>query len=182
MFSDLNAKGLTIRCRGTLRLSEARPGTGTLELSPERYEMMKKLLAVMIVLSSLAILSNSKAGTIKEEYELQERCGKHAEEWFKHEYGNGSYKTDDVTARAGYTNHYNTKLNKCFVLLSITFFSPKKTVKERLTSTVGLFDINEQKEYGSFYKNGDAVVCNVGDKICLSSAQWDALIKPYMEE
>ena len=144
--------------------------------------MMKRLLSVLIVLSSLTILSNSEAGTIKEEYELHERCGKHAEEWFKHEYGKGSYKTDDGTAIAGYTNHYNSKLNICFILLSINYFAHQKAEKEKYTHTEDLFDINEQKGYGSFYKNGDAVICNVGDKVCPSIFQWNALIKPYMEE
>ena len=48
-----------------------------------------------------------------------------------------------------------------------------------------LFDINENREYGSFYKELDAhgpTDCVVLDKSCGSEAEWELLIKRFMED
>jgi hypothetical protein len=45
-----------------------------------------------------------------------------------------------------------------------------------------LYDINDNKEYGSFYQRFDANMptdCSVLGKVCRSEAEWDALIAPY---
>jgi len=57
--------------------------------------------------------ANSYAASTKEEYELQERCGKRAEEIFRIEYRNGN----KAGKMSNYTNHYNRKLNRCFVIV-----------------------------------------------------------------
>src|SRR5450759_2885071 len=81
--------------------------------------MDRVLLIATFVLVWFGLAVNSHAGTAKEDYELQERCGKRADELFKREYGNtGITNTKDGQAIAGYKNHYNSKLNKCFVLLT----------------------------------------------------------------
>jgi len=54
------------------------------------------------------LLSNSHAGP-KEDYELQERCGKWAEELFKREYGVSNTKNGQ--AITGYRNHYSKVLH-----------------------------------------------------------------------
>ena len=130
--------------------------------------------------------SSGYAASIKDEYELQERCGKRAEEVFKREFGNGISNTKDSQSMSGYENHFNKKLNKCFVLLRTTIFT-HKTKKEGATtsSDIVLYDINENKQYGTFFKtrNDDkTVICSVSEKICHSESEWDAQIKPYMNE
>jgi len=48
-----------------------------------------------------------------------------------------------------------------------------------------LFDLNENKEYGSFYQRSDSGVptdCTVLGTICHSQGEWDALISRYMED
>lgn len=126
----------------------------------------------------------SHAASPKEEYDLQERCGKRAEEYFKREYGNGISNTKDGQSMTVYTNHYNKKLNKCFILLTTTnvTYKDKKVSSSTFRS---LYDINENKEYGIFFKrDNDNFVfeCKVSDKVCNSEDEWEALIKPYMEE
>jgi hypothetical protein len=131
-----------------------------------------------------ASANNSYAASAKEEYELQERCGKRAEEFFKQGYGNGINNTKDGQSIDGYTNHYNKKMNKCFFLLTTSYF-PYKDKKTSNSIFITLFDINEQKEYGSFFKrlnDNFGFVCKVSDKVCHSQDEWEALVKPYMEE
>src|SRR5688572_463835 len=61
------------------------------------------------------------AATSSEQYALSERCGKSAAEWFKEHWGTGQNQIDGETVLARFVNHYNVKLNKCFVLVSIHF-------------------------------------------------------------
>jgi hypothetical protein len=48
-----------------------------------------------------------------------------------------------------------------------------------------LFDINENKEYGEFFKRsdmGNPAQCYVQQKSCRSESEWQELLRPYMEE
>ena len=143
---------------------------------------MKKFVVALILL--FAVSGYTYAQSVKEAYELQERCGKRAQEVFNKEYGNGNFSIDDRTFMITYTNHYNRKLNKCFVILeSISF--PKKKDKLGILIDKTLWDINEMKEYGGFAKFSDTDKlsrCLVLDKGCNSEIEWDSLVKPYMEE
>jgi hypothetical protein len=125
---------------------------------------------------SLILFSNSYAGSIKEDYELQERCAKSASDSFKKSYGNEGILTH-------YSNHYNKKLNKCFILIISTTL--RKSKQERPSLSKLLYDVNEQKEYASFFMLTDPmeiVDCTVLGKLCYSQNEWDTLIKPFMEE
>jgi hypothetical protein len=147
--------------------------------------MNKIVLIVTLVLVCLASVSGSKAATAKEDYELQERCGKRADEIFKREHGSsGVTNTKDGQAMAGYRNHYNKKLNKCFLLLTYRDI-PYKNKKDAASTLMTLHDINENKEYGSYFKsdnNNLPIDCMVSGKVCRSEREWDSLIRPYMEE
>jgi hypothetical protein len=116
-------------------------------------------------------------------YELQERCGKRAQEVFNKEYGNGNFSKDGKTFIITYTNHYNRRLNKCFVILKAISFSEKKDKLGMLTDKT-LWDINEMKQYGSFdqFFKGELFSCQVLDKGCNSEIEWDSLVKSYMED
>lgn len=147
--------------------------------------MTRTLFASAIWLLACEV-APSYAGPNKEEYELQEHCGKRAQEIFKQENGNGITNTKDGQALTGYTNHYNKKLNKCFVLQTTTDLSYKNKQEKKSSSTlITLYDVNENKDYGSFFMRDDDAqpfVCSVLEQACHSKAEWDALIKPYMED
>jgi len=147
--------------------------------------MTKIIFTVTLVLVWLASVSGSHAATAKEDYELQERCGKRADELFKREYGNsGITNTKDGQALAGYRNHYNKKLNKCFLLLTYRDI-PYKDKKKASSTLMTLYDINENKEYGSYFKSDNNSIpfdCKVSETVCRSEQEWDSLISPYMEE
>jgi hypothetical protein len=98
---------------------------------------------------------------------LKNKCEKQCEEWVKSD--EKKFFRDKFTHK----NHYNTKLDKCFILVNYS----KKQLKI-------LRNINENKIYGSFrFKHdGTIIICNVLEKTCNSEEEWDSLVKPYMEE
>lgn len=122
--------------------------------------------------------------TIKEEYELQDKCGRRCEEIFKKEYGKGGITSDESgQMMSGYQNHYNKKLNKCFMNIMTTSYPKDKTRDVLIMKNI--WDVNENREYGSFIrlrKSPTPNDCKVLDKICKSEEEWDTLVKPYMEE
>lgn len=94
---------------------------------------MKVLVVGFIFLAAIA--SNSIAELNKAEYELQEKCGKHAAEYVKRQWN------------ASYVNHYNRRLNKCFVLIDFQVQEGKDSISSMLcdcktTNVTLLKDIN----------------------------------------
>jgi hypothetical protein len=119
-------------------------------------------------------------------YELQERCSKRAEERFKKEYPSTIVSNKDGTLMVNYTNHYNRRLNKCFVVLTAISIPENKETKVMfgVSRDKTLWDINENKQYGAFseFSKSGLVQCEVMEKHCNSESEWDALVKPYMED
>lgn len=98
---------------------------------------------------------------------LKKQCEKAGEEWV--EADEKKFFRDKFT----HQNHYNTKLDKCFILVSYS----KNNLKV-------LREINENKTYGSVRskQDGTASICSVLEKTCGSEEEWNALVKSYMEE
>jgi len=119
-------------------------------------------------------------------FDFQERCAKQAREQF-HQLG------FDKREMTGFTNHYNEKLNRCFMLVDST---DVKTNPGAMWITLELFDAFEGKELATFSWHSDKVKkysevppfqCDVtlpsGEKkICNSREEFDGLIKVYMEQ
>ncbi len=103
--------------------------------------------------------------------DLQERCAKQAHEeflnlgWKKHE-------------GAVFANHYNQKLNKCFMQVENS---------DVMGTWTTVSDAFEGKVYAVLGLHGDQIKkCSVTlpsgeEKICHSSDEFDALVKQYME-
>lgn len=123
---------------------------------------------------------------IKGDYELQKKCGKQCEEYFNKEYGNGIInKGDGEQLISNYTNHYNKKLNKCYILITSTEFIRNMENKIESIRIKTLFDLNENREYGSFIQfenNNKPINCRILEKYCNSEKEWDLLVKPHMED
>jgi len=98
---------------------------------------------------------------------LRNKCDKECEEWVSSD--EKKFFRDKFT----HQNHYNTRLGKCFILINYSK-KPLKVLKE----------ISENKIYGSFRskQDGTTILCNVLEKACKSEEEWNALVKPYMEE
>jgi hypothetical protein len=134
----------------------------------------KQLACVLILL--LTTTSVYGAASIKEIYELQEKCGKSSAEFFKHMYGSG-HEVKGILQF--YDCHYNKKLNKCFIRIG-NICNNEEGKQESLM--LELHDVQGNKQYGFFSESSDKMTCLVLDKICRSKEQWNTLAKPYMEE
>ena len=114
---------------------------------------------------------------------LQEKCTEGAKKFF---YDRGFKfvveKGDNGTQFNNYQCHYTKKLDKCFIL--ITSFSYRKSDgKEEPFHYEALCDAFEGKIYGEISGLvGGSITGTVMGKFCKSQDEFEALIKPYMEE
>jgi predicted AlkP superfamily phosphohydrolase/phosphomutase len=117
-----------------------------------------------------ALTKQKEQDTAKRNMVLQESCTKSVNSYLSNN------KEGIFGPIVNYTNHYNKKLNKCFILVDEAYKSGDSFGKV-------LIDVNENKDYGMYSQNsGKKSNCWVGDKSCESSFEWDDLSKPYMEE
>jgi hypothetical protein len=157
---------------------------GGLETPSGSLPTMNRAILLAFALAAIFAIPETSAEPNKEQYELQERCGKRAAEVFKSVYGaGGATNTETGQNITTYQNHYSATFNKCFVLDIVTGVS-YKTPSKGISTMMTLFDVNENKDYGTFFrlsKDSAPVTCNVQEKICHSESEWQELLKPYME-
>jgi hypothetical protein len=117
--------------------------------------------------------------------ELQAQCAKQAALVYK----DSGWEKASI---AGYENHYNEKLNKCFVAMQNT---DVKTSAGRLTTSRFLVDAFEGKTLGTYFwqsaKNTpygevppfecDVTISSGEKKVCHSSDEFEELLKVYMQ-
>src|SRR6266436_8501554 len=146
--------------------------------------MRVQLLAMATLVGIGGVVSNSHAAPNKEEYELRERCGKRATEYFRIEYGDGVSYTGLSRAESTFINHYSMSQNRCFILLTTRHFFDRIGNDTPPPSVwITILDVNESRVFGLFNQStakSIPSVCEVADRICHSKGEWDALIKPYM--
>jgi len=142
--------------------------------------MMDRVLVVAAAL--LLVGTASHAQPNKEQYELQERCGRRAAEFFdrvKKELQ--SMEGPLRWFHSTYQNHYNSRLNKCFILEDTIITADNDP---SLDHSFSITDINENKKYGVYW--GRNHVCWVSGKTkdCWphTEEEWRELIKPFMED
>ena len=78
-----------------------------------------------------------------------------------------------------YENHYSARLNKCFFLEIAVSHKPTNSKIMRL------FDLNENKEYGTFVSGpteSTPLACVVRGNTCRSESEWRQLLKSFMED
>ena len=153
--------------------------------------MSKRSIIFFILLVFILFNTSNTYSSSKGDYELQEKCGKRCEEFFKKEHGNAFIDIDIISATFSYNNHFNNKLKKCFILLTTNGFMKDKTGKTRdkegniyeKVKFKTLKDINENKVFGSLIVTSKSFIhCEVMLNYCNSEEEWDLLVKPYMEE
>jgi len=118
--------------------------------------------------------------------ELQASCSKQA----RQEYNENGWKKEQM---AGFTNHYNEKMNKCFVLIENT--TPLKPADGTFITYKTLYDAFEGKAYGDYAWRSDKVkkywevapfmckgtLLSGEEKSCHSSYEFDEIVKLYMQ-
>lgn len=113
-------------------------------------------------------------------FELQENCAKYSQQFFE-------YFITDPSEKELYENisHYNSKLNKCFVLLKRPIWRVEDIFSKNL------YDAIERKPYASFAWKVDSVkkywevkplICEMLGKSCSNESEFDEFVKKYLEE
>jgi hypothetical protein len=117
--------------------------------------------------------------------DYQEKCAEQAKKAFT----DLGYKPNEM---AGYENHYNKELNKCFIVVENTDAKYAPTI----WTNKSLFDAYEGKSYGEYswhtvkdkkYWEVAPFTCKVvmpsgDDKYCASNDEFEELIKGYMKD
>lgn len=155
-------------------------GAAALACSKANQSMRAITSAVALGLAMGLVASGAKAEFSKEQYELQERCGKAAAARFNEDFPDGqvSKSADGLLTIAGYEAFYNPRFNKCFVLYTM------QSSNNGYSSTYkALFDPNSNHEYATFsmqsHNSVPLVFCKVRDEFCNSEKEWDNLVKAY---
>jgi hypothetical protein len=135
---------------------------------------------------ALAFSSLGSAGTPSEQYALSERCAKSALEWWSRAWGGESvHNTETGQIIASYTNHYNAKLNKCFIRENVAGVSrASENGRSSSTFSAQLLDVLDNKTIAAFWSSGGeqgVTSCFVGDVACKNRGEWESLAKTYME-
>jgi hypothetical protein len=116
----------------------------------------------------------------------QEICAKQAKIAFQ-EYNEEQQRLSGPDYRqmgSDYQNHYNTKLNKCFIFIQSTV---EDHVSRRTTTTDILMDAFERSVYASYFKNfplPDTCLLTPSSRETrdCSGAEFDAFVAKYMED
>ena len=139
---------------------------------------------VLIALGLFVGSGIAAADAVRDAYDLQERCGKRATEVFQASFptangGAAIWSADKTQFSTSFRNHYNTKLNRCFMLQTTIAMTGD------VSTQIVLFDANENKDYGTYFKflkSPTPMECSVNGRFCSSEAEWNALARPYMED
>ena len=122
------------------------------------------------VLALTATMAAAEPGVTP--YELQRNCEKLAAETFHRETVGGEDRID-------YRAHYSVLLDRCFYAETYLSLTPVG-----INMWVYLTDLQENRIYGGFHKSTNAGLfyCNLHDKECHSEAEWNVLVKSFMED
>jgi hypothetical protein len=145
----------------------------------------------MGVISNLATRTAQQSDTTharsnREVYDLQERCGRRAEEFFTRNYEN--FELAGGVHTYNYQNHYSLRYNKCFLQV-LHFASYKDGFYSR---ELQLLDLNENAPYGSYFSTAlagpddkytkPALSCEVRGRLCRYESEWVDLASQYMDD
>ena len=129
-------------------------------------------------------------GNAAQEFDLQAKCGKDARSWF-----NENWSRDKDTVLLDFTNHYNAKLNKCFILVEFHYNSTLAGPGgSSWTNDMALTDVYENAKYADFAENHvtnwkpnlnttqEVITCDVQGTKCKTGDEFNNLIRPYMND
>jgi hypothetical protein len=123
-------------------------------------------------------------------YDLQAKCAKDARVWFKE-----NWSADKDTILLDYTNHYNAKLNKCFVLVEFHYNSHfAGPGGDSWTNNMDLTDVYENSKYAHFAENhytyrkpefsthAEVISCDVLGNKCKTGEEFNNLVGHYVND
>lgn len=115
---------------------------------------------------------------------LQEKCAEGAKK-IENEKLNQPYPYGFSNPCVSFQNHYNKKLDKCFIRIGYYFGQEKgEDGLKHPSYGVGLYNVFESSNpVGELQALGFTVPkCYIGNKQCKSPDEFEILIKAYMEE
>jgi hypothetical protein len=148
---------------------------------------MKSLFVTLAIISCLVM---SNIANAQSTLTLQEKCAEGTKKFFSENEKASFFHNVGIWTDAGgwgnteFISHYNKKLDRCFISIKSSYHPKGK----RYTYYVnGVFDVFEGTTLGEIDihippETYDPFICHVGNKGCKSSEEFEALIKPYMEE
>jgi hypothetical protein len=124
-----------------------------------------------------------------EEYDLRGKCSRDAKAWFQENWGSRDKDTILLTE----TNHYNKRLNKCFVLVEYHF---NYQGQGAWVNDMSMWDVQENSKYADFMEFHGAVTleslksgdrdridtCVVYGTHCASLQDFNRLTTQYMND
>ena len=155
---------------------------------------MNRLITASVVAAVIAVCTDSFAKPDKVAYELKVRCGKQVDDYMSKEYGDPMkpFHPTNGGRRYIHQSHYNAKLNACLYFVQSWHYYPldehdKHWRTNPLSEEFDLYDLNEGRAiahfvFGNIAGTKEVSQCEVDEKTCKTKAQWDALVKPYLEE
>ena len=128
---------------------------------------MSALFEILVLSATMAVAQSNV--TVNQR---KDTCEKLAAETFHRE-------TAYDDGRVEYRAHYNAHLKKCVYAETYISTAPVGT-----NVWVYLSDLQTNRIYGGFHRSANLGLfyCNLGDKECRSEAEWNELLKPYMED
>ena len=128
-----------------------------------------------------------------QDFDLQAKCSKDARTWFNVNWSDTSRSKD--TNLLDFTNHYNGKLNKCFIVVEWHYKSIfGDPGAGSWTNDMNLYDVYENAQYARFSENHntfykplihvqDQVIgCDVQGQKCKTIDEFSNLLRPYMND
>lgn len=142
-----------------------------------RLTILIFLVAISVFAFQKEIFAEQNGIDRKQIYELSKECGQNAFIF--------SQRVRLCDGKVTYNNHYNLKLNKCFIYMSSSCEGNKS--KNDQFYSESLIDVNENKDYGTYIGTGKIIddkpaMCNVSGKPCKSLLEFQNLIQPFMTE
>jgi hypothetical protein len=143
------------------------------------------VFAVVGVSFLLPFVRRSEGQLAKGNYELQERCGKRAEEYVGRHWGTGRRDTIVGYSRASYEARYNARSNICLVL--VTEFLMKST-NEMISESRFLIDPNSNQLFGYYFRPKEKpkpTICYIlleKQRNCEAESEWYETIGDYMND
>jgi hypothetical protein len=162
---------------------------------PERDEQaMRKTAAVLLTMGFVACGTIARAQSLG----VQEQCASQARKAFQdlEDENRAEYKQSTLTQRgaSGYQSHYNTKLDRCLMLVHRRSFIPlSASLSDQQRHSV-LVDANERRTYAIYIETQLAAepkpkldVCELVPgmrlkTVCKTRDEFDAFVAGYMEE
>lgn len=144
--------------------------------------MHRMLMALLLAALSGCGESDKPAPASAAPKEVKADCDTPAKTWFNATYGDDAKRPADARpAKSTFSTHYNPKLKLCLTRLERQIAaSGKSPAIDSVTLYEG--DPKAKKSRGAVFRVGDKTThCVLDGKQCKSAAEWEALVKPLLQ-